>query len=198
MLEPVKDATGANVVCGDGTLATPTGGVVPTTNCGGMVILRTTLRNHDFVCRKYAQMSVGIQGQGTNRSDLSLPTYSVGGYVSATQSTAATISSTTGLGGWYIHPAVTGITDVASAAITSTSTGASTANNLGNGFQVAIPVTAVTGTSPTLDVRIEQSHDGGTNWVTLYDFQRITAIGYYISPLLRADARNIRYVQTVS
>ena len=197
LLEPVKDATGASVFCGDGTLATPAGGVVSTTNCGGMVILRTTLRSHDFVCRKYAQMSVGIQGQGTNRIDLSIPTYSVGGYVSAVQGTAAAISSTTGLGGWYIHPAVTSITDIASAAITSTSTGASTSNNLGNGFQVAIPVTAVTGTAATLDVRIEQSHDGGTNWVTLYDFQRITATGYYISPLLRADARNIRYVQTV-
>lgn len=115
-----------------------------------------------------------------------------------TQGSAATISTTTGLGGWYIHPAVVGLVDIASAALTTTTTTASIANNLGNSFQVTIPVTAVTGTTPTLDVRIEESFDGGTNWVTLYEFQRITATWSYNTPILRATWRNIRYVQTVS
>ena len=141
-------------------------------------------------------MSVGIRGQGTNRSDLSMPTYSVGGYVSATQSAAATISSTTGLGGWYIHPAVTGITDVTSAAITSTSTGAAVNNNLGNAFQVTVPVTAVSGTTPTLDFRIEESFDG-TNWQTLYELERISTAGIYNTPVLRASGKQVRYVRTI-
>lgn len=49
-----------------------------------------------------------------------------------------------------------------------------------------------------MDVRIEESFDGGTNWVTLYEFQRITATGSYNSPILRATGRNIRYVQTLT
>ena len=67
----------------------------------------------------------------------------------------------------------------------------------GNGFQVNVNVTAATGTSPTLDFRVEESFDGGTNWVTMYEMQRITAIGNYNTPILRASGRHIRYVQTV-
>lgn len=48
-----------------------------------------------------------------------------------------------------------------------------------------------------MDVTIEESFDGGTNWVTLYQFQRITATGSYNTPILRATGRNIRYVQTI-
>lgn len=120
------------------------------------------------------------------------------GTVTGNQGTAAAISATTGLGGWYVHPAVTGITDIASAAITSTATSAAIANNLGNGFQVNFTVTATSGTTPTLDVRVEESYDGGTNWVTLYEFQRVTANGSYNSPVLRASGRHIRYVRTIT
>ena len=87
---------------------------------------------------------------------------------------------------------------MASAAITTTATTSSTANDFGNSFQVTIPVTVVTGTTPTMDVRIEESFDSGTNWVTLYEFQRITATGSYNSPILRATGRHIRYVQTLA
>lgn len=111
--------------------------------------------------------------------------------------TAATVSTTDGTGGWPIRPSITGIADVASAAITATATSASIVNDKGNGFQVTFPVTAVTGTSPTLDIRIEESFDGGTNWVTLYEMQRIIATGSYNTPILRASGRHIRYVRTL-
>jgi hypothetical protein len=62
---------------------------------------------------------------------------------------------------------------------------------------VNIPVTAVTGTSPTMDVRIEESDDSGTNWYTVYDFPRITATGIYRSPLIPLVGNRIRYVQTI-
>ena len=122
----------------------------------------------------------------------------MGGTVTANvvQSTAGAVGST-GVGSWIVRPGVAAIADVVSAAITSTGTSASIVNDLGNGFQVTIPVTAVTGTTPTLDVRIEESFDGGTNWVTLYEMQRITATGSYNTPILRASGRHIRYVRTV-
>jgi len=49
-----------------------------------------------------------------------------------------------------------------------------------------------------MDVRIEESIDGGTNWITLYEFQRITATGSYNTPILRCTGRNIRYVRTIA
>lgn len=180
--------------------------VVTTVNLagGGMVLHRTTLRAHDLTVEQWDESKVMIDGQGTLRVDKALPVYPVGGTqavsgtVTGNQGTAAAISATTGLGGWYVHPAVTGIVDIASAAITSTATSASIANNLGNGFQVNFAVTATSGTTPTLDVRIEESYDGGTNWVTLYEFQRVTANGSYNSPILRASGRHIRYVRTIT
>ena len=199
VLEPVKDLNGIRVVNGLGQNLSPTVGVIPTTNAGGAVLLRTTLRNHDFAIASYSQSVMSISGQGTQRADKAIPISCLGGWISATasQGTAAAVSSTTGLGGWYMHPAIVGLPDIASAALTTSTTSSAISNNLGNGFQINIAVTAATGTNPTLDVRVEESFDGGTNWVTLYEMQRITAVGSYNSPILRASGRHIRYVQTV-
>ena len=97
-------------------------------------------------------------GRGDSDITTSFPVQVINTILS-NQGTAGSISATTGLGGWYVHPAITGIADIASAALTTTTTTASIANALGNSFQVTIPVTAVTGTNPTLDVRIEESFD---------------------------------------
>ena len=196
VLEPVKDLNGIRAINGLGQNLSPTVGVITTTNAGGAVLLRTTLRSHNFVAASYSQSVMNISGQGTQRADKAIPVIHVGSVI-ANQGTPATVSSTTGLNGWLVNPATAGIPDIASAALTSTGTTSSIANNLGNGFQVNIAVTAVTGTAPTLDVRIEESFDGATNWVTLYEMQRITANGSYNTPILRASGRHIRYVQTV-
>ena len=197
VLEPVKDLNGIRAINGLGQDLSPTVGVITTTNAGGAVLLRTTLRSHDFVAASYSQSVMNISGQGTQRTDKAIPIYGAGGIVTASQGNPAAVSTTTGLGGWIVNPATAGIPDIASAAITTTATTSSIANNLGNGFQVNIGVTAATGTNPTLDVRVEESFDGGTNWVTLYEMQRITTVGSYNSPILRASGRHIRYVQTV-
>ena len=197
VLEPVKDLNGIRAINGLGQDLSPTVGVITTTNAGGAVLLRTTLRSHDFVAASYSQSVMNISGQGTQRADKAIPIIGMGGAVTASQGNPAAVSTTTGLGGWIVNPATAGIPDIASAAITATATTSSIANNLGNGFQVNIVVTAATGTNPTLDVRVEESFDGGTNWVTLYEMQRITAVGSYNSPILRASGRHIRYVQTV-
>ena len=90
------------------------------------------------------------------------------------------------------------IADVASAALTTTTTTATLTPTFGNSYQVNIPVTVVSGTSPTLDVQIQESADTGTNWYAVYDFPRITATGSYNSPPLPLTGNRVRYVQTVS
>lgn len=89
------------------------------------------------------------------------------------------------------------VADVASAALTSTATTTSITPTSGICYEVNIPVTAVSGTNPTLDINIEESDDSGTNWFTVYSFPRITAAGIYRSPQLPLTGNRVRYVQTV-
>jgi hypothetical protein len=50
-----------------------------------------------------------------------------------------------------------------------------------------------------MDVAVEESYDGGTNWVRIYEFPRITAVGAWTSPLIRASfGTKYRYVQTIA
>ncbi|MFE9098493.1 hypothetical protein [Streptomyces sp. NPDC007264] len=44
-------------------------------------------------------------------------------------------------------------------------------------FRAALNVTAASGTTPTLDVVIEDSLDGGTTWFTVATFSQKTAAG---------------------
>ena len=188
-LTPISDAFGVRV---SPNPANYTGAA------GGFLVVCPEFRIHDLSVEDWTEHRVIIDGAGVARADKAIPTYAMGGTVTANvvQSTAGAVGST-GVGSWIVRPGVAAIADVVSAAITSTGTSASIVNDLGNGFQVTIPVTAVTGTTPTLDVRIEESFDGGTNWVTLYEMQRITATGSYNTPILRASGRHIRYVRTV-
>ncbi|CAB4144115.1 hypothetical protein UFOVP457_25 [uncultured Caudovirales phage] len=89
------------------------------------------------------------------------------------------------------------VADVASAAITTTANTSAITPASGNCYEVNIPVTAVTGTTPTMDVNIEESDDSGTNWFVVYSFPRITAAGIYRSPQLPLKGNRIRYVQTI-
>lgn len=88
------------------------------------------------------------------------------------------------------------VADVASAALNSTATTSAFVPVSGNAYQINIPVTAVSGTGPTLDVVIQESDDG-TNWFDVWAFERITATGIYRSPVIPWTGRQVRYVQTV-
>ena len=112
-----------------------------------------------------------------------------------TQPVSSTITATVA-GSTLALP--TPVPDVASAAITSTTTTAAFTPTAGNGYQVVIPVTVVSGTTPTMSVRIEESDDSGTNWYARYTFPTITATGIYRSPILRLRGNRVRYVQTIT
>lgn len=59
-----------------------------------------------------------------------------------------------------------------------TATGASTANELGDvaTLRLLVDVTAVSGTTPTLDITVETSYDGSTNWRSLGTFTQKTTV----------------------
>lgn len=130
-----------------------------------------------------AQIAV-VQATGTNLNTA---------IASGTVTTVSTVSSMTS--GNLGIPGT--IADVASAALTTTTTTATLTPTFGISYQVSVPVTVVSGTTPTLDIEIQESGDSGTNWKAVYDFPRITATGFYESPLLLLTGNRVRYVQTV-
>ena len=65
IVKPIVDIFGARV--------SPVIASLPLTNCGGSVILRTTLRSHDLMLEQWVESKTGIDGQGTNRIDKALP-----------------------------------------------------------------------------------------------------------------------------
>jgi hypothetical protein len=137
---------------------------------------------------KFANMPVYIQGkrgQGAMNSDSVL-------IASGTVTTVTTVTAVTAAN--LNFPGT--IADVASAALTSTTTTSAFTPTFGTCYSVNIPVTAISGT-PTLDVSVEESDDSGTNWFKVYDFPRITATGMYRSPVMRLVGNRVRYVQTV-
>lgn len=127
--------------------------------------------------------------------------------IQVAQSTAANLATTSTIASGTIttvstvtsaNTAIPGIiADVASAALTTTTTTATLTPTFGSSYQVNIPVTVATGTTPTLDVQIQESADTGTNWYAVYDFPRIIATGSYNSPVLTLTGNRVRYVQTV-
>jgi hypothetical protein len=143
---------------------------------------------------KFANMPVYIQGNRANGAMNPLPVTQSG-----TVTVSGTVTSNIGTGTLTAanlnFPGI--IADVASAALTSTTTTSAFTPTFGTCYSVNIPVTAISGT-PTLDVSVEESDDSGTNWFKVYDFPRITATGMYRSPVMRLVGNRVRYVQTVN
>lgn len=171
-------------------------------NCGGALIKRTELRISYARIFDYERERVELLTRPTTDVQGSVPVQITGGSVVIGSGTVTTVSTVTAV---TTVSTVTAanlnfnqlIADVASAALTTTTTTAAFTPTFGISYQVNIPVTAVTGTNPTLDVTIEESDDGGTNWYKVYDFPRITATGNYRSPMIPLIGNRVRYVQTV-
>lgn len=179
-------------------------------NCGGAVFRRTDVRLHFVRVLDYTRLIAEIVGGRGNTTDInnSVPVSVTGSATVATsQSGTWSMTQTTGVNTTAWTAAGWGgflVNDVASAAITTTTTTAavtpgSVANVGTYAHSFNIVVTAVSGTTPTMDVGVEESIDNGTNWVRIYDFERITATGAYTSPLIRSQyGTRFRYVQTIS
>ena len=165
----------------------------PTTS-GGAVTRRTDLRVSFVRVFDYERQRVEILSRPTG--DLSA---AVGVQVQnpiAVSSLPALPAGTSVIGA--INAGLMGsVADIASAAIVTSATLAAVAPVTGVSYAAAIFVTAVSGTLPTMDVRIEESADAGTTWFTVYDFPRITAVGSYYSPYLPLSGNRVRYVQTI-
>lgn len=167
-----------------------------TNNCGGGVIKRTDIRVTYARLLEYTRHLVEIAS--ARGADDKSKQISVAANIIGTPAVTLTTTATTQSGAWNVSAALnTTVADVASAALTTTTTVAAITPALGAAYSVNIPVTAVTGTSPTLDFSIEESDDAGTNWFKVYDFPRITATGMYRSPWIPLRGNRIRYVQTV-
>lgn len=142
--------------------------------------------------------SLGQQNAVPTTVTAALPTGSntIGAVNIASSQTLATVTTVSAV--TAANLAIPGTTtDVASAALTATTTTSAITPTFGVSYEVNIPVTAVTGTTPTMDVSIEESDDSGTNWFKVYDFPRITTTGAYRSPKLPITGNRIRYVQTL-
>jgi len=145
----------------------------------------TTFSLSSLSVENFANVPIYIQGFRANGQQNAQPVTLLSGVLnSVTTVLSATLAAP--------NP----VADIVSAAlITSTTTAAITV--AGISYSVNIPVTAVTGTNPTLDVTIQESDDTGTNWFNVYTFPRITATGMYRSPAIPLKGNRIRYVQTV-
>lgn len=171
---------------------------ISTTNTGGALLKNTQLRLHTLRVLDYNREIVELENRGTYDSSTAIPVQQVS-TISVAQSsgTNATTWSAAGFGGFLVA-------DVAASPITTTTTSTTVipgaVNCIGtysNSFSVI--VTAVSGTNPMMDIVIQESPDNGTNWKDLYHFPRITAVGTYTTPLLRATfGTRYRYIQTIS
>ena len=75
-VKPITNINGARV--------SPARGALSLTNCGGTVILRTTIRVHDIVIEEWVESRVSLDGQGTGRIDKAMPVNLVAGSTTAT------------------------------------------------------------------------------------------------------------------
>lgn len=175
----------------------PVGNDIASTNCGGGVIKKSVFRIHKILMRENDKYISEVSGTSSTKNDQSTATP-----VQIIGSATLALSSTQALG------TVAGVTsanlgipllvaDQASGALTTTTTSSTITPASGCSYEVNYIVTAVTGTNPTLDVVIQESDDGGTNWFDVYHFQRITASGAYRSPKISLTGNRVRYVQTV-
>ncbi len=87
--------------------------------------------------------------------------------------------------------------DFTNSTITSTQTGSQIFLENYQSSSWELNVTAASGTTPTLDVILQESN-GVSLWKDLYHFPRFTTTGYFMTPALKTNGRTFRYVRNVS
>jgi len=91
----------------------------------------------------------------------------------------------------------TQVVDVASAAITTTQTSANVNTAATQAASFAVYVTAISGAGAALDVQVQETMNG-TDYFTIYQFERITTTGQFYSPAIKLSGSGLRYIRTIS
>ena len=99
----------------------------------------------------------------------------------------------------YLPAAATSgnLTEVSSSARTTTGNSGTITTKVGAAIAAAIVVTAASGTTPTLDLYLEESPDNGTTWRTIWMCERLTAAGTVTVPPIAVNGRR-RWSWTIS
>jgi hypothetical protein len=150
----------------------------------------TTFTLGHLTIESFANNPVYLQGVRSTGSINAIPANIVAGTLPTVTTVSGVTSANLGVS--------TLVSDIASAAITSTANSSVITPVFGCSYEVNIPVTLIAGTNPTLDVDVQESDDTGTNWMTVYSFPRITTTGIYRSPKLPLLGNRLRYVQTLT
>lgn len=86
------------------------------------------------------------------------------------------------------------LTPVASAARTATGNGSALSASAFSAVSLFLNVTAASGTTPTLDVTVEESDDGGSTWRTVGTFAQKTGVSNERKTfLIAADTYRVRW-----
>lgn len=185
-------------------------------------VIAGTISSHVYhfpIKQRYIRLNVTATLSGSPRANLRLSQESWAPIVPAiVQSTAGNLNATVAgaLTSVGTITTVTGVTtvstvsavtsaalsssqsnDIASAAIVTTQTSANIATTNTQASSFAVYVTAISGAGAAMDVQIQETMNG-TDYFTIYQFERITAIGQYYSPVIKLSGSGLRYVRTIS
>lgn len=166
-------------------------------NTGGTLIRHTDIRLHTLSIRDNTHHKVEIGSISAPNTDRQV--MRITGNTSTSQGGGGntTIWNAAGWGGFPVN-------DIASAAITTSQTSAAVAPgavaNVGTYAHLfTVLVTTITGTTPSMDVVVQESPDTGTTWFDVYHFPRITAVGSYVSKVVPSTyGSRFRYIRTVN
>lgn len=155
------------------------------TACGGAIIKRSDMRLHFVRVFDYLRQRVEMLPRPDAAAAVGVNV--VGGALSS----VASVTSA-----WLGSPQP--VADVASAALTATTSTAALTPTYGPAQIVSVFVTAASGTNRALDLVVQESDNTGTNWYDVYHFPRIDSVGEYRSAPIVMRGNRLRYVQNVS
>lgn len=87
--------------------------------------------------------------------------------------------------------------EVGSSVRTATGNSGVISDALGGAVSGTLNITAVSGTTPTLDLALQESPDNGTTWVDVYHFERVTAVSVIPMPSIPINGRR-RWAWTIA
>lgn len=188
--DPVSSSAGISMFMQNSTFSTPTR-VTQTATTGTL-----TRQFEGPITARYIRVRQSLAGSGTIVASATLRQSSP---QLATQAVSVDPlpTGTNSIG--TVLTGITSVTDISNTAYSSSTTTSFIPINatMAPAASFAIDVTAVSGTSPTLDVNIQESGPNNLNHIPIYQFERVTATGSYYSPTLRLNGTSLRYGITV-